>query len=100
MKSFGENLQELMDHHRISVRELAKELEVSPRTVQEWVGSGGRTPRDLVAVRRLAARFGCTIHFLLYGEEEPKIAQGILLEGPVEIHAGVYEITIRKVLGR
>jgi len=94
--TFGENLKALMEAHRLSVSELAKGLGESPKTVQEWVGSGGRTPRKLEAIRKLADYFECSIHFLLYGEEDPKSALGILMD-KTEIHTGLYEITIKKV---
>lgn len=96
MKSFGENLQELMRKRNLSSKELALALSVPVRTVSEWIGSGGRTPRDLSALKKLADYFRCSIHFLLFGEEDPKNSINALLE-KTEIHTGLYEITIKKV---
>jgi transcriptional regulator with XRE-family HTH domain len=96
MKPFGENLKELMAQRRVSVREVAKAVNVPLKTVQEWTGSGARTPRNLSAIRDLASFFECSIHFLLYGEEDPKDSLAVLLN-KTEIHTGLYEISIKKV---
>lgn len=96
-KSFGENLKELMVSRRITQRELSEALDVPVKTVQEWVGSGARTPRNLDSLKKLANYFGCSLHFLLYGEEDPRSSLGAILDKS-EIHSGLYEITIKKVV--
>lgn len=94
--NFGHTLQALMDERRTSGRELAAAIDVPYKTIQEWLGSKSRMPRDPEALRRLAEFFGCSVHYLLFGEEDPHGLVGEILE-KTEIHTGLYEITIRKV---
>ena len=95
-KTFGVILESLMQERRISIRQLAKELGVPPKTVQEWVGQNGRTPRHSESIKKLAEFFQCSIHYLLFGEEDPNNPLNAILE-KTEIHTGLYEISIRKV---
>lgn len=95
-KSFGEILEDLMDQKNLSIAKLAKELSVSPKTVQEWVGKGGRIPRNPESLKKLASYFDISVHYLLFGEDDPKNLIENFLE-KTEIHSGLYEITIKKV---
>lgn len=96
---FGQTLQALMDERRVSGRELAAAISVSYKTIQEWLGAKSRMPRDPEALRRLAEHFGCSVHYLLFGEEDPHSLVGEILE-KTEIHTGLYEITVRRVKNR
>lgn len=95
-KSFGENLEKLMKERRFSVSALAKHLEVPAKTVHEWVGKGGRMPRNPEVLKNIAGILDVSIHFLLYGAEDPKSSLTQLLDKS-EIHTGLYEITIKRV---
>lgn len=94
MRPFGENLKLLMSEKGVKAREVATALGLSSRTVNEWVGGGARTPRDLVQIKKLAEFFGCSVHRLLYGEEE-NLLERVLTK--TDIHTGLYEISIRRV---
>lgn len=96
MRTFGENLKALMERDRVSATELAKAISEPVKTVQEWIGSSGRTPRSLEVIPRLAAFFRVSTHFILAGEEDPRSLISDLLE-KTELHTGLYEITIKKV---
>ena len=96
MKTFGENLKALMERDRVSVAEIAKAIGEPVKTVQEWIGLSGRTPRSLDVIPRLAAFFKVSTHFILSGDEDPRSIISDILE-KTEIHTGLYEITIRKV---
>ena len=96
MKTFGENLKDLMKRDRVSVAELGKAVGEPTKTIQEWVGRG-RTPRSLDAIPKLAAFFNVSTHFLLCGEEDPRSGIGQLLD-KTELHTGLYEISIKKVI--
>lgn len=95
-KSFGENLEKLMSERRFSVSALAKHLAIPSKTVHEWVGKGGRMPRNPDVLKKIAMILDVSIHFLLYGDEDPKSSITQILEKS-EIHTGLYEITIKKV---
>ena len=74
--------------------ELAREINVSPKTISDWLT--GRTPRDLDAVKRCSEVLDVSVHYLLYGEEESSHLIEEILE-KTELHTGLYEISIRKV---
>jgi transcriptional regulator with XRE-family HTH domain len=88
-----------MKQKRVSARALAKDLGLSAKTVQEWVGPGGRMPRNATHLRALSEYFDTSVHYLLFGEDDPKSALGAILD-KTEIHTGLYEITIKKVKGK
>jgi len=94
--SFGANIKKLLVARNMSVRELAIQLSLPVASVNEWVGSKGRLPRDLEVFKKLAAFFGISTHELLYGEPDPKSFIGELLE-KTEIHTGLYEISVKRV---
>lgn len=94
--SFGENLKSLMKTHNLSARELAKRIGVPAKTLAEWLDPGYRMPRNPEHLKKLSKLFDCSVHQLLFGEEDPKSIIGAVLEKS-EIHTGLYEISIRKV---
>lgn len=53
---FAKTLKTVMRQQAISTAELAKEINVSPKTIADWLT--GRTPRDLDAVKRCAEHLG------------------------------------------
>lgn len=95
-KTFGEILENLMADKRVSISILAKDLAVPAKTVQEWVGKGGRVPRNLESIKKLSEYFDVSVHYLLFGEEDTRNIINDILE-KTEIHTGMYEITIKKV---
>lgn len=94
--SFGENLERLMKERRYTVASLAKELGTPSKTVHEWIGKGGRMPRNPEVLRQLSEVLNVSLYCLLYGEEDPRSALSQILE-KTEVHTGLYEITIKKV---
>ena len=85
-KTFGVILEDLMKTNRISARFLAQQIKLSPKTVAEWVGSGGRIPRNPQHIKSIAKFFGVTVHQLLYGEDENiKNTEAFPLDGVFEI---------------
>jgi len=95
-KTFGENLKLLMQQKNLSASRLAKEIGVSPKTVLEWIGKGGRMPRSAEHILALAKYLSISTHQLLFGEEDPHSILNEILD-KTEIHTGTYELTIKKV---
>ena len=79
----------------MTMTEFAKAIDCSPKTVSEWI-IGKRNPRDLAAVKRCASVFNVSLHYLLFGEEDP-INLVYNLVDSIELHTGVYELSVRKV---
>ncbi|MBI4405703.1 MAG: helix-turn-helix transcriptional regulator [Deltaproteobacteria bacterium] len=96
VNKFGVVLQQLMEEKNLSSRELAAKISLPAKTVSEWVGDGGRIPRNPEHLKRLSDFFSISVHYLLFGQEDPKTSLGEIVNG-VEIHSGLYEITIKKV---
>lgn len=91
---FAKTLKTILRQKAKTTGDLAREINVSPKTIQDWLT--GRTPRDLDAVRRCAEYLGVSVHFLLYGENDGHNLIEQVLE-KTELHTGLYEITIKKV---
>lgn len=99
VSEFGQNLQVLMEERKLSGRQLAQATGIPYKTIQEWLGTKSRMPRDPAILRRLAEFLDVSVHFLLFGEEDPHSLLGELFDKS-EIHTGLYEITIRRVRKR
>lgn len=98
-KGFGDILQKLMAERNLSGRFLAKELRISYKTLQDWVGPSARMPRDPETLRALAAYFKVSVHYLLFGVEDPNNFISEILEKS-DIHTGIYEISVKRIKTR
>jgi len=95
--NFGNNIKGLLKEKNLSVRAFAKKINKPQKTVQEWInGDNNRIPRDPNDLKTIANYFGCSVHFLLFGEEDPKSLLGEILE-KTTVHSGLYQIEIKKV---
>lgn len=92
---FGKILEKLLLENDISQVELARKLKLSPKTVNEWIGANAREPRSK-ALKALAEFFDVSVHFLLFGEEDPKSVVMDIFKSGSE-HTGIYQISIRKL---
>lgn len=95
-KGFGSNLERLMKEKRVSARELARTLNVPYKTVQDWIASGSRMPRNPEALKKLSEYFNCSIDYLLFGEEKKQPIEEFLTS--VAVHSGLYRITLERVI--
>lgn len=93
---FGKKLEELIKSQNMSVKQFSKEIGVSPKTAQEWIGKEGRFPNSPDILKKIASLFKITIHELLFDEKDPNDLIGQILE-KTEIHTGLYEISIKKI---
>ena len=94
---FGLTLEKLMTGRGFTVTQLARKISEPVKSVHEWVGENGRIPRNPAVLRKLAELFNVSVHFLLFGEEDARNTIASLLE-KTEIHTGLYEISIKKVI--
>lgn len=90
-----ETLQRLLKEQDLTVAQLARKTGISNKTIHEWLL--GRNPRDLNAVKKCAEALNVSFHYILWGEEEKNNLINNLLD-KTEIHSGLYEITIKKVV--
>jgi len=94
---FGERLKSLMAEKNLSAKALSRKLGVPYNTLQEWLSS--RIPRNPESLKKISAYFNISVHFLLFGEEDPSSLIGNILE-KTEIHTALYEISIKRVKAR
>ncbi|WP_041577345.1 helix-turn-helix domain-containing protein [Bdellovibrio bacteriovorus] len=93
---FGNTLKTLLSQKSLTAKDLSRDLNIPYRTVQEWLGAGGRIPREAETIKSLSNYFGISTHYLLFGEQDPR-EEFISLIDKAEVHTGLYEITIKKV---
>lgn len=67
--NFAQRLSGLMDSHALTNYQLAKDLDIHPTTVTNWLS--GKTPRKKT-LAILSAYFGVSIEYLLGNEEQKK----------------------------
>jgi transcriptional regulator with XRE-family HTH domain len=71
-QNFGNNIKNLLREKNLSARAFAKKINKPQKTVQEWIhDDNNRIPRDPNDLKKIANYFGCSIYFLLFGEEDP-----------------------------
>lgn len=84
-----------MTENNLSAKALARKLDVPYNTLQEWLSSK-RIPRNPESLKKIAQCFNVSVHYILFGEEDPVSLVANILD-KTEIHTGLYEITIKKV---
>ena len=95
MTEFGNNLRQLLKENKLSVKEFAEKLDMPIKTVTEW-SAKGRLPRDLNVIKKIASILNWSTHRVLFGEEDPK---GLIEESlnNLEIHTGLYQISVKRI---
>lgn len=93
---FSENLKKLIHEKGVTSKQLAHDLVLPYRTIREWLSSKGRIPREPNVIKKLAEYFSVSTHRLLFGEEDPRNFISEIFE-KVEVHTGLYEVTVKKV---
>ncbi|MBQ3562169.1 MAG: helix-turn-helix transcriptional regulator [Clostridia bacterium] len=85
----GRNLLELRKAHRLTQDEVAKIIKVKRSTYAYY-------ERDIVPslenIKRLSRLFDVTVHFLLYGHEEPVYGMPRVLNDPSAITSDIHKL--------
>lgn len=66
--NWGTRLRAILKERGMSVRKAARVAGVSPSVLDSW--TSGATPKDLMAVKRLADDLGVSFSWLVIGERE------------------------------
>lgn len=93
--SLGQNLEKLLKEKNISPTKFAKKIQVSPKTLHEWIGKNGRFPSKAEHLKSIARELDISIHELIFGEPDPKEVIFSLMESTT-IFTGDFEITIKR----
>jgi transcriptional regulator with XRE-family HTH domain len=90
-----------MRERRVSAQELSHGIGVSPSTVSKWVNNPDREPSAEMLLK-VARFFGVSVEYLICGEHpEIEAMRGFaaaLESNFVQLHQGVYRITVEKQL--
>lgn len=101
MNTLGVKLHSLIQEKKVSISEVARAIEVSPKTLSEWVGTNARFPSNPGAIKKMANYFHIGVHELLYDEQDPftKSTSKTLDSHTqyVKIEHGLYEVTLKKI---
>lgn len=88
----GPTLQRLLKERNMTMKELAFESGVPLSTLAHF--KNNRPPKDIASVQLLADSLGCSLHFLLFGENESKSEPGDIA---AELFSGVFEVTVKRI---
>ena len=89
-----QNLKHLLELNSITAASLSRTSKTPKQTLADWLS--GVTPKDLVAVKRVATVLGVTVDDLCFADvisHKPNEIERHL----DEIHAGRFEVILRKV---
>jgi transcriptional regulator with XRE-family HTH domain len=89
----AKNLKLLLEEKEITIGFLAKATGVPKSTLATWLS--GRTP-DLIQLDKVAQYLGTNIEALAFGRNQEDIFSQLMEK--VDIHTGLYEISIKKVV--
>lgn len=88
----GPTLQRLLKESHMTMKELSFESGVPLSTLAHF--KNNRPPKDIASVQLLADSLGCSLHFLLFGENESKSEPGDIA---AELFSGVFEVTVKRI---
>lgn len=88
----GPTLQRLLKERNMTMKELSFESGVPLSTLAHF--KNNRPPKDIASVQLLADSLECTLHFLLFGENENKSEPGDIA---AELFSGVFEVTVKRI---
>lgn len=88
----AENLKKILKEKDISVNELSKKTGVPKSTIMTWLA--GRTP-DLIQLDKVTQYLNTSIDEIAFGRKREDALTGLFEK--VEVHSGLYEISIKKV---
>lgn len=86
------NLKKILEDKEISVSELAKKTGVPKSTILTWLA--GRTP-DLIQLDKVTQFLDVSIDEIAFDRKREDILSQLFEK--VEVHSGLYEISIKKV---
>lgn len=95
---FSEMLKKILDERSLGQNKAAMLAGVANSVINDWLA--GTSPKDLLAVRRLAKALGVSVSYLLYGEREDPLhvsMEEILKTEDKPVMSGLYHIEIKKV---
>ncbi len=85
--------ENLLKKNKVSLRAVSKGTKVPVSSLSEWKKNNRNPNAEHVA--RVADFFGCSVHYLLFGDEDPsEPMQKILKE---EFFKGTFEVTLKRV---
>lgn len=94
---FGENLERMILKKFRSISAFAKKTEINKKTLEGWMGKGARFPSKAEYIKSMADALDVSVHELMFGRLDEREPLAAIFE-KTEIHTGLYEISIKRVL--
>ena len=91
----GHVLGQLMRDKNYSIKELAFESGVPASTIAHL--KLNRPPKDVSTALAIAEVFGVSLHYMLYGEDDPREKRNPPNDFNPELFSGVFEIIVKRV---
>ncbi len=91
----GHVLAQLMRDKNYSIKELAFESGVPASTIAHL--KLNRPPKDVSTALAIAEVFGVSLHYMLYGEDDPREKRNPPNDFNPELFSGVFEIIVKRV---
>ena len=85
-------LNALMKEHGVTLTDISRATGIAKSTLHGW--TVGADP-SLSKLRVLAEYFECSVNYFVTGERDPDPIEEIIKE---QVHSGLYELTIKKVI--
>jgi transcriptional regulator with XRE-family HTH domain len=89
----GQQLETILKERRLSLSQLARETKIPKATLHGWMT--GQRSVDPDQVRRVAAKLEVSVHYLLFGEADPRESQVPLDLEP--LFSGDVRISIQRI---
>lgn len=95
MHKLKENLKKLVKAKDISIAHLARETDIAPQTLNNWLA--GAEPRNLNQIKSVADYFKISVDELCFGFGTKPSKKNSFQDYSDEINAGVYEVVLRRI---
>jgi len=89
------NLKRLLQENQMTASALSREAGVPTTTLSNWIA--GQSPKNIKQVYKVCQYFGLTMEELIFdAKPQSKKDPNLLRDLNSEIHAGIYEVVLRK----
>ncbi len=87
------NLERLLKEHRLSLSQLAIETKIPKSNLAKW--AAGANP-NIMQLEKVASYFNITIDELVFNKKPSNEMEDLV--NKMELHTGLYEISIKRVI--
>lgn len=93
--SIAKNLKQILEDKQLTVSELARKTGVPKSTLLSWLSEKRSSP-DLYQLQKVCEFLGTNIDAVAFNKKSDDIISQLI--DKIEVHSGLYEITVKKVV--